>query len=316
METQMTSGKGERHVVTCADHRFAIGAWITIWSTYNHTPDNTNLRFHLLTTEPSAPEFAKMMELAKRWGMKLSIKRATADSIKKLPASERLPIYAYLRLLAPGILEGISRFLYLDSDLLVRSSVSPLYEMLGENTIAVAARDYYYDVLESGLKQTYSELNVEKNHPYFNSGVMMVNADAWRSREVSERAMEYLDRHAATVLHGDQDALNAILAGELKELDLSWNVQLGALEYFDRVGWPVERESLRSRKAELLRDPKIVHFIGPSKPWSDGLTIPYGGQYRKMIAESGWIPGHLVIPWKVGWLISAIRATIKRRLAR
>jgi lipopolysaccharide biosynthesis glycosyltransferase len=113
-----------------------------------------------------------------------------------------------------------------------------------------------------------------------------------------------------------QDALNAVLAGELKELDLSWNVQLGALEYFDRVGWPTEREALRVRKAELLSNPKIVHFIGPSKPWSDGFTIPYRKQYRKMIAESGWLPRGLVIPWKVGWLASTIRATVKRRWKR
>ncbi len=213
----------------------------------------------------------------------------------------------------PGFWKGSAAFLYLDSDLLVRTSVSPLFEVLGENTIAAAARDYYYDVLGNGLKETYSELNVPKDDPYFNAGVMMLNADAWRNRQVSERAIEYLDRHAALVMHGDQDALNAVLAGELKELDLSWNVQLGALEYFDRVGWPAEREPLRARKAELVSDPKIVHFIGPSKPWSDGFTIPYGKHYRKMIAASGWIPRGLVIPWKVGWLASTIRATVKRR---
>jgi UDP-glucose:(glucosyl)LPS alpha-1,3-glucosyltransferase len=168
-------------------------------------------------------------------------------------------------------------------------------------------------VLESGLKETFSELRVGKNEPYINSGVMLVNADAWRNREVSERAMAYLNDHASTVLHGDQDALNAVLAGELKEMDLSWNVQLGAIEYFDRVGWPIGRESLRVRKAELLNDPKIVHFIGPSKPWADGFRIPYGTDYRKMIATSGWIAPHLIIPWRIGWLASTIRATMKRR---
>ena len=152
-------------MVTCSDHRFAIGAWITIWSAFKCTPESKYMRFHLLTTDLNAPVFDKMMELARRWGMQLSIKHATADSIKHLPASERLPIYAYLRLLAPRLLEGIGRFLYLDSDLLVCTSVSPLFGVLGENTIAAAARDYYYDVLENGLKQTYSELNVARIIP-------------------------------------------------------------------------------------------------------------------------------------------------------
>ena len=187
---------------------------------------------------------------------------------------------------------------------------------MGEKTIAAAARDYFYDVLESGLPKTYSELRVGKNEPYFNAGVMMVNAEVWRDQEVPERVLAYLDLHASTVLHGDQDALNAVLAGEVKEMDLSWNVQLGALDYFDRVGWPIERESLRVRKAELLNDPKIVHFIGPSKPWADGFRVPYGKEYRKMIATSGWIAPHLSIPWRIGWLASAIHATMKRRFSK
>ena len=313
METR-TSDKGELHVVTCSDHRFAVGAWITFWSAYKYTSENRNLRFHLLTTDPSAPPFAKMLKLAAKWGMKLSIKGAAEDSIKDLPA-HRLPISSYLRLLAPSMLQGINQFLYLDADVLVRSSVQPLFKMLGENVIAAAARDYYfYDILGSQLQERSPEL--PKHALYFNSGVIQVNIEAWRNRKVSERAIAYLDFHGRAVSHGDQDALNVVLAGELKELDLSWNVQLGALEYFDRVGWPAEREALRVRKAELLSDPKIVHFIGRSKPWSDGFTIPYGKQYRKMIADSGWIPRGMVIPWKVCWLASTIRATVKRRLKR
>jgi lipopolysaccharide biosynthesis glycosyltransferase len=145
---------------------------------------------------------------------------------------------------------------------------------------------------------------------------MLIDAAAWRNRRVSERAIDYLNLHAATVSHGDQDALNIVLAGELKEMDFSWNVQLGAIEYYDRTGWPVEREELRARKAELLSNPKIVHFIGKSKPWNDGLRMPYGKEYRKLILESGWVPSFLAIPWKIWWLASTIRATIKRRLRR
>jgi lipopolysaccharide biosynthesis glycosyltransferase len=307
-----TRDKGELHVVTCSDRRFAIGAWITIWSTYKYTPENHNLRFHLLTTDPNAPAFAKMMELAKRWGMKLSIKGAAADAIKDLP-THRLPISSYLRLLAPRVLPGIREFLYLDADLLVRSSVQPLFHMLKENVPAAAVRDYYfYDILGSRLQERSPELPTDA--PYFNSGVIHVNVEAWRDRKVSERAIDYLDFYGPTVSHGDQDALNVVLAGELKELDLSWNVQLGALEYFDRVGWPTEREAIRLRKEELLRNPKVVHFIGPSKPWSDGLTMPYGGEFRKMVGNSGWIPRSFIIPWKIRWLGSAIRRTMKRRL--
>jgi hypothetical protein len=98
--------------------------------------------------------------------LKLSIKHATADSIKHLPASDRLPIYAYLRLLAPGILEGIGRFLYLVR-LAHAHFCEPIVRVLGKYDRRRGTR-YYYDV-SKGLKQTYSGRRGE-DHPYFNSG--------------------------------------------------------------------------------------------------------------------------------------------------
>lgn len=314
MDTQTINDKGELHVVTGSDPRFAIGAWIAIWSTYKNTSENKNLRFHLLTSDPSAPEFRKMLGLAAKWGIKLFIKPVAKDAIKDLPI-HRLPISSYLRLLAPSMLPDVGQFLYLDSDVLVRSSVRPLFNVLGENTSAAVVRDYYhYDLLGGGLLDRSPELPAHEL--YFNSGVMQINVQAWRDRKVSERAMAYLDFHGAAVPNGDQDALNIALLGELKELDLSWNVQLGALEYYDRVGWPPEREAVRVRKTELLNHPKIAHFIGKAKPWSDGLTMPHGRESRRSLAESGWIPKHLVIPWTIGWLASALRATMRRRFGR
>jgi lipopolysaccharide biosynthesis glycosyltransferase len=310
---KLTASEGELHVVTGAERRFAIGAWSAIWSTFSCTPEKEKLRFHLLATDSSAPEFDKMMTLAAKWGINLSIKHASEETIKDLPA-HRLPISTYLRLLAPGMLQGVNQFLYLDSDVLVRSSVKPLFSILGEKTIA-AARDYYfYDILGSGLQERSPDL--PKHGPYFNAGVIQVNVESWRNRKVSERAIDYLQLYGSAVSHGDQDALNVVLAGDLKEMDFSWNVQIGALQYYDRVGWPTERESLRVRKIELVNHPKIVHFIGKAKPWFDGLTLPYGREYRKNLADSGWIPRPLVIAWTIGWLASAIRETLKRRFRR
>jgi lipopolysaccharide biosynthesis glycosyltransferase len=93
-----------------------------------------------------------MMELAKRWGMKLSIMAAAKDSIQDLP-TYRLPISSYLRLLAPGMLQGVKEFLYLDADLLVRSSVQPLFEILDRNLVPAAVREcYFYDIFGSRLR--------------------------------------------------------------------------------------------------------------------------------------------------------------------
>ena len=122
-----------------------------------------------------------------------------------------------------------NRFLYLDPDVLVCSSVQPLFKMLGENLIAAAARDYYfYDIFGSKLQERSPEL--PKHALYSNSGVNQANSEAWRNRKVSERGHR-LSRFSAGRRSRTEvsDAFNVVVARRsLKELGLIGNVQLGA----------------------------------------------------------------------------------------
>ena len=188
-----------------------------------------------------------------------------------------------------------------------------LFAELSSDKIALAIRDYGYSEIRHGLKCTYKELRLDPAAPYVNSGVMMINARLWRDEDITTQALNYLQKYRATILHPDQDALNAVLCDKLSEVDLGWNVQIGAIRSFDRTGWPEDRAFLRCRRAQLLSEAKIVHFIGPSKPWEDGLLMPYVREYRKAIVESGWIPKWRKGPWLVSWLFSACCNALRRR---
>ena len=299
------------HVVLCADPRFALGAWIVIWSAFQASA--RNLSFSLLTTGPDAAPIKKMQRLAKGAGVPLSIVPVDTGLIDQLPTTARLPIYMYLRLLAPGVLSHLERFLYLDADLLVRSSLLPLFRALPDDKLALGTPDYFYRDIRHGLKQTHRQLGLDPAAPYVNSGVLMINARLWRQQEVTAQAVGYLQQHRSTVLHPDQDALNAVLCGKLTEADLAWNVQIGALRFFDRAGWPEEQAALKRRKPELLAEAKIAHFIGPCKPWGDGLSLPYVSEYRKAVIASGWIPKWWAGPWTLFWFFSALRHAWRRR---
>ena len=303
---------GPKNVVVCADSRFAIGAWITIWSAFHNS--ERGLCFHLLTTAADSVPIRRMEKLARASGIPLNIVVVDQQSIGHLPATERLPIYTFLRLLAPEALPHLDQFLYLDSDLLVRSSLLPLFFTLSDDTIVSGVRDYFYGDIREGLKQTYEELGLSPVIAYLNMGVMMINARLWKQRNITAQALEYLQKYRATIAHGDQDALNAVFAGSLSEIDFSWNVQLGAIDFFDRMGWPEERVLLKQRREKLLSEAKIAHFLGPSKPWEDGLLIPYAREYREKIISSGWVPNWWAGPWLAHFLCSAISKALKRRL--
>jgi len=302
------------NVVLCADPRFALGAWVVIWSAYESS--GRNLAFSLLTTGAGSGPIRKMQNLAKRAGIDLEIVPVDTRLLEDLPTAGRHAFNVYIRLLAPGVLPHLDRFLYLDSDVLVRSSVLPLFAELSSDKIALAIRDYGYSDIRHGLKRTYKELLLDAAAPYVNSGVMMINARLWRDEDITTQALNYLQKYRTTILHPDQDALNAVLCNKLTEVDLGWNVQIGAIRSFDRTGWPEDRAFLRRRRAQLLSEGKIVHFIGPSKPWEDGLLMPYVREYRKVIVGSGWIPKWRKGPWLAFWLFSASRKALQRRFLK
>ena len=63
--------------------------------------------------------------------------------------------------------------------------------------------------------------------------------------------------------------------------------------------------------------PKLFTLLGKAKPWFDGLTMPYGKEYRKMLADSGWIPRHLGYSLDNRLAgISTSRAAIRRRYSK
>src|SRR6266852_433707 len=136
IQNSPTAGdQGANNVVICADPRFALGAWIVIWSAYRNS--GNGLSFILLTTGADSAPIRKVQSLAKRAGISFSIVPVDTQLINDLPTTARLPIYMYLRLLAPGVLPHLDRFLYLDADILVRSSLLPLFADLPDDKLAL-----------------------------------------------------------------------------------------------------------------------------------------------------------------------------------
>lgn len=215
--------------------------------------------------------------------------------IDSLPVtSERLTVNAYIPLFIPEILPNrYSRALFLDSDLIVEDDISKIwYQSLNNSLLAV--RDFWIPCVSSkdGLAN-YFELGIDGDHPYFNSGVMLINLKAWRCGNVRERSLAYLRDKSESVILVDQGVLNAVLAGEWSPLDLKWNVH----HALDSRGWENAAESwsdlsfrrqLSSRAAELLEHPGILHFAGPDKPWKNPHSHPEGLRWFRYLWSSGW----------------------------
>jgi lipopolysaccharide biosynthesis glycosyltransferase len=170
----------------------------------------------------------------------------------------------FLRLLLPDVLPpGCGRVIYLDPDVLVSSELGELWRLdLGPFALA-AVREMYSPVVSSeyGLGG-YLELALDPETPYFNAGVLVIDTLRWREQGIGRAAIEYVRRHRP--YHQDQDGLNAVVAGRFRELDVRWNVS----RYWDR------EERRRGVFTDLRAEARILHFLGPDKPWHPSAAIP------------------------------------------
>jgi hypothetical protein len=126
---------------------------------------------------------------------------------------------------------------------------------------------------------------------YFNSGVLLIDLEAWRDAEIGRALLELGHQRAAELEWADQDGLNLLLADRRLELHPRWNAMnsLWAVPGADATYAPDAAEEARRR-------PAIRHFEGPdhNKPWHRRPDIPSADLYHGHRAQTPWpVRSHL-----------------------
>ena len=128
----------------------------------------------------------------------------------------------YLRLLLDSILpQSVSKCIYLDCDVLVRSDIAGLFSYDLHGALLGAVRDLAFNDASSACR----------NHLgfYFNAGVLLLDMEKWRESKAGERLFALLEaRPQITQGFHDQNLLNECFCDEVCELPLGWNVIIAA----------------------------------------------------------------------------------------
>jgi lipopolysaccharide biosynthesis glycosyltransferase len=213
--------------------------------------------------------------------------RAAVDG-RQLPAGD--PRSMYFRLFLAELLpRQLDRVIYLDSDLVVRRSLRGLWEFgLGDAPIG-AVRDAYMPWVVCNPNIRWRELHVLPDAPFFNSGVMLIALEQWRTQQIGAQALALLSKTSLTL---DQCALNVVLKGNWSVLPPVWNVQSYHLTGDASLAFASEGPD---RVDEAIGDPAIVHFTGGSfnRPWQTPCRNPRRDEWLAWLdrtAWSGWRP--------------------------
>lgn len=184
---------------------------------------------------------------------------------RKLAALEDLhpaPLAANLRLLAGSCLPAsLWKVIYLDADVLVRGDLCELWDQDFEGNVAMAVQDAYLQRFPA--RELRHPAPGAEQWPYFNSGVLVIDLEAWREGNLEQRCIQSAMQLPRWTKWLDQQVLNICLAGRWKALPPVWNKQYFLDLFPDWQSSPYTDLEFEEARAS----PRIVHFSSRTKPW-------------------------------------------------
>lgn len=150
------------------------------------------------------------------------------------------------------------KLVYLDSDMIVLKNIDELFEKSHLSAVAAGQREH----------PDWTRLN---------SGIMVIDPDKdlpEKMVKVTDLAIEQVKQLGSDKI-GDQDVVNAYCPDwpdrEELHLDDAYNLFFSDLDaYIQKHGY-----RMPIRGEDHPRDIRIIHFVGPKKPWMKGANISH-----------------------------------------
>lgn len=242
--------------------------------------------FHILADTIEKKDLAALQEVADTWGIPIDIYYMNDEYLSQFARFHRyfiggryLPALLYRFMIPDIISENIQRILYLDGDIVCNGNVVPLIcdDMRGNTVTAVS------DIQEGKFAK---RLSLTK---YFNSGVLLIDAQRWREQNLTESFLQYMKKEAdehPELPCPDQDILNIVLHEQTLFADQCYNLQ------YRLVQPSLFKERIHNGDAMQA---SLIHFIGAIKPWTTyNQCVPIVKVWAAAKAASPWkdVPLH------------------------
>lgn len=264
-------------IALCFDNNFFMQAGATIKSICLSNPEE-NIVFHLFTN--NITDYNKEILNGLLITTKQLIRFYNIDEsiLTGWPVVSRYPKSIYYRFfITQAIPSSVKYILYLDCDIIVRSSLKELFEIDLNNNIIAAV----YDKMPFEI-DTINRLSLPIENGYFNSGVLLIDVQEWKTKDITSKLRDLIQKNPEKLIFPDQDALNILFNGNWEKLHLKYNFQQGFIYKHTKLYW---RDFKELYEAQL--NPTIIHFSG-IKPWRQECNNPYKQVWYDVIKHTPW----------------------------
>ncbi len=180
-------------------------------------------------------------------------------------------------LMAEFLPAELHRVIYLDADTLVLGDVADLWNQdLGEKTLGMVCEP-------TADRSRRVNLGIG-DYNYHNAGVLLVDLDRWRALGYQGKILSYCQENAGNLFANDQDALNVVLKDDLKTLSPRFDYS-NVFDYYSYKFLNKLMPDFASAEdyAASKQHPVVVHFLGEERPWRQGNTHRFNGEYHRYL---------------------------------
>lgn len=206
--------------------------------------DNTNsfCNFYILDggiTKENQDKICELKNQFKNFSIEF-VKINTEKYFKDFMTNSYITVATYYRFIIPFLFPNIQKAIYLDVDIIALGDIADLFSTdLGKYILGAVEDCGSSDYIEKCKKN----IEIDLNSVYFNAGVLVIDLEKWRDKEVSKSLFQIENKYRGELLCNDQDILNKYFENNYMTLDKKYN------------------------SLDLNKDTVLRHYYGPVKPW-------------------------------------------------
>ncbi|MCP3965131.1 MAG: glycosyltransferase family 8 protein [Lentisphaerae bacterium] len=245
--------------------------------------NNSNYFFKVyILTESKGNITDNFLRFINQYDHKINILLIDIEKINKFPLFFGHTHAVYYRLFLDQLLPGdLDKVIYLDTDIIVNEKIIELWNVdLGKHYLAAVLNCFYF---KKDIIRIENDLKINEDE-YFNSGVLVLNLKKLREINFSKQCGEWIRENHSKILYCDQDVINAVTAGNWLRLHPKFNAGLVFIEPYNILTKYWTNEEIEVAKKE----PILIHFIGPNKPWLYMCEHNYKDLYFKFLKKTQW----------------------------
>ncbi|MFI3140906.1 MAG: glycosyltransferase family 8 protein [Clostridia bacterium] len=237
------------------------------------TNKDSNITLYLINANLDIKDIEKLRTfLMKKCDIKLELIQFDKGLIKGMPIVKQFSVEVYYRIFAHDLLpKNLERILWLDADIIIMKNIVDFYYQNFDDKAMVASKSI--NCFEKSISNIKKELNIDENHIYFNSGVLLLNLKFLRDNITSKIISNTCYLLKDKLVYPDQDILNYLYQGKIKYADdKKYNNQILLAPKTSKIN---------------CKNIYILHYAGPCKPWNYRFINKYSKFYWSIQLKRG-----------------------------